>query len=491
MLMAAGGDPNLFAAAVNPAVVVVREGIEAVLIVAALTASFTGASARRLRSALWGGVGVAVVGSLATWLAAGALLSSLSFLGQALDALVSLLAVVILLVITNWFFHRVYWTGWVAGFHARKRRWLTNDSGQLLGMVVLGFTSTYREGFESVLFLHTLALQQPGASVLAGTAAGLLAVLAVGALVLGFQMRLPHRKVLVATGLMISLVLVIMVGNTVVAMQRVGWAPVHALPLAPPRWLGLWLGLHGTVEGLLAQVASAVVVFGSYWLAEHRHHGGSAMRSAWTRMAIAGGLAAAAGIGWAGSTLAQQAGQQAPASFSINIPAAETDPAILLIPDCPAFCGAGGPPGGALRFTIPNVRNVPVQVTAVEPGGYGCSDTYGHIVMCPVLFTSDRNVDGSTSATPGGGSCAAFAHFRAPSPLSWPTIPAHGQLQVSGSDAHELGLHMIHVDAGTPPGCRGAGYRIRLTVVVEETPLRKSPPQPINRPSAPPVDLSS
>ncbi|MDQ6748368.1 MAG: FTR1 family protein [Candidatus Dormibacteraeota bacterium] len=461
-------DPNLFVAAVNPAVVVIREGIEAVLILAALTASFAGAPARRLRAALWAGVGIAVVGTLATWAAAGALLTSLRFLGQALDALVSLLSVLILLVITNWFFHRVYWTGWVAGFHARKRRWLNAEKGQLVGMVVLGFTSTYREGFESVLFLHTLGLQQPGASVAVGTLAGVLGVVAVGALVL-----------------------VVMVGNTTVAMQRVGWAQVHALPLAPPRWMGLWLGIHGTAEGLVSQFLAGIVVFGSYWLAERRHQGGVAYRRAWTRLALAGGLALAAGLGWAGSSLAEQAGQHAPASFSVNIASAVNDPRVLLLPDCPAYCGADGPPGGALDFNIPNPRGVAVQVLSIEPGGFGCSDTYGHIVFCPVLFTSDRNVDGATATLPETGSCGAFAHFRAPNVMTWPTIPSHGRLAITGADAYELGMHMIHLDSGTPAGCRGATYRIKLNVVVQDAPLPKSPPQPITRPSAPPVALSS
>src|SRR6202171_442539 len=273
---AAHFDFGWLAPALNPAIVVLREGVEAVLILAALTAGFSRGWGKRLRLALWAGVAAAGVASLATWAAAGSLLSSLHFLGLALDALVSVVSVVILLVITNWFFHRIYWTGWVAGFPARERRWLDAEPGQLAGMAVLGFTSTYREGFETVLFLHTLGLQTSGAAVGAGAAIGLGAVALAGALVLGLQLRLPYKRMLMATGLLISLVLVVMVGNTVHVVQLLRWMPAHMLPVAAPSWLGPWLGIHGTIEGVVAQVGAAAVVFGSYWLAERRQHGATA-----------------------------------------------------------------------------------------------------------------------------------------------------------------------------------------------------------------------
>ncbi len=49
-----------------------------------------------------------------------------------------------LLIITNWFFHNVYWTGWLASFHRQKTRLIGGTAGQFLGLAVLGFTSIYR-----------------------------------------------------------------------------------------------------------------------------------------------------------------------------------------------------------------------------------------------------------------------------------------------------------------------------------------------------------
>jgi high-affinity iron transporter len=268
ILAVLGSDPG---AVTNPAVVVVREGIEAVLILASLTAGWRRNTPSVLRMALFGGVMFAGVATLLTWLGVAAVVSRLAGYGEVLDAAISIFSVLLLLLVTNWFFHRVYWTGWVAGFHARKHRSLSAGRGRLTGMVLLGFISTYREGFETVVFLQALSLQTSRSAVSAGALIGIAVVLLAGTLILGVRLRLPYKKMLVATGLMISLVLVVMVGNTVAAMQDVGWATKHMLQVRVPGWATLWLGVHGSAEAVVAQLAAAVVVFGSYWLAERQH----------------------------------------------------------------------------------------------------------------------------------------------------------------------------------------------------------------------------
>ncbi len=105
----------------NSAIVVFREGLEAVLILAALMASMVGAN-RRFRRPLLIGVGVAFVASAVTWAVAQTVLGSLARYGEKLEAVVSVVAIGVLLLILNWFYHRVYWAEHLAGFHQRKQR---------------------------------------------------------------------------------------------------------------------------------------------------------------------------------------------------------------------------------------------------------------------------------------------------------------------------------------------------------------------------------
>ena len=107
----------------NAAVIVFREGLEAVLILAAVMASLQGVARGRRRPMLFGAL-LALVASAITFVLAQTVLDSLAQYGEKLEAVVGLVAVAVLLVVLNWFFHRVYWTEHISKFHKRRRRLL-------------------------------------------------------------------------------------------------------------------------------------------------------------------------------------------------------------------------------------------------------------------------------------------------------------------------------------------------------------------------------
>ncbi len=263
------------AVAGNAAVIVFREGLEAVLILASLMASLRTAEEKRYRRPLVAGAALALGATIVTWWLAHNLLNVLLPLGERLEAIVSLIAIGVLLLITNWFFHKVYWTGWMANFHAKKRQLVGGvvavSIGQTLGLVILGFTSIYREGFETVLFLQSLVLEAGLNVVLQGVLLGLLGTSIVGVITFSLQVRLPYKKMLVVTGVMIGFVLLTMVGHTVHVMQSVGWLPITPIQgVFLPYWMGQWFGLFATWQGIILQVAAAAFVIGSYFLAENQ-----------------------------------------------------------------------------------------------------------------------------------------------------------------------------------------------------------------------------
>lgn len=281
---ALAGNNAPVAVASNAAVIVFREGLEAVLILASLMGSLKFGEQRRLRIPLWWGAVAALAATVLTWLLARGALTALARYGERLEAIVSLVAVAVLLLIMNWFFHDLYWKGWMANFHQHKRRIIGGSVGQWLGLVVLGFTSIYREGFETVLFLQALVLESGTATVLGGVAVGLTATLLIGLCVFVLQAKLPHKKMLIATGILIGVVLLQMVGNTVHVMQVVGWlptSPIRWLTAYLPYWAGMWFGLYATWEGIGLQALAGTFTIGSYFLAEYLHK--RAQRSATLR----------------------------------------------------------------------------------------------------------------------------------------------------------------------------------------------------------------
>ena len=257
----------------NAATIVFREGLEAVLILASLLASMIGANQQFKRPLAFGAFAALLVTAVLFVLAQSALLSFGRYSEQ-LEAIVSVIAIGVLLLVMNWFFHKVYWTRWIAKHHEQRRRLLIGGmAGQALGFAILGFSSVFREGAETVLFLQALVLDAGTGIVVQGTLLGLAATAVVGALTLVLQAKLPHKKMLIVTGIMIAAVLVTMVGSTVHTLQLVGWLPISPIPGAEqlPYWLGAWFGVHGAWQGITAQLLALAIVLGSYFAAERQH----------------------------------------------------------------------------------------------------------------------------------------------------------------------------------------------------------------------------
>jgi high-affinity iron transporter len=266
-------------------ILVFREGLECILVLAAITASMTGEK-RTYRKPVAEGAGMAFVATLITWVVAVRIVNSLSDNVPALDlqAATGLLAVIVLLVIMNWFFHKIYWGGWIRAHNRRRKTLLADANADEIsrsrlwwGLILLGFTSLYREGFEVVLFLQSYHLRLGGGVVLKGALLGLVLTGMVAVLTFVLQQRLPYRKMLITTGVLLGVVLLVMVGEQAQEMQLAHWIPtteISSLKTYLPPWMGLWFAVFPTIETLIAQFIAALLVVGSYYAA--RHFGGSA-----------------------------------------------------------------------------------------------------------------------------------------------------------------------------------------------------------------------
>ena len=253
----------------NSAIIVFREGLEAVLIFAAVTASFRGAMAEHRRPMVAGAM-LAFAAAIATWFVAQALLDVASPLGPRLEGITGFLAIIVQLIVLNWFLHKVYWSEWIGSHNRRRKRVLATSTGTgaALGLVLVGFTSVYREGFEVVLFLQTLQLQDGTGTVLQGVGIGLVGTAVVGALTFYLHAKLPYKKMLILTGVLVGVVLCVMIGGTALTFTELGWLPSAPTPFTLPGWMGSWFEMYSDWTTLGAQVLAGVFVVGSYYAAE-------------------------------------------------------------------------------------------------------------------------------------------------------------------------------------------------------------------------------
>jgi len=262
-------------------VLVFREGLECILVLSAITASMVGRQKSHRRPVVVG-ASIGFVATIVTWFIAVGIVSSLTENISALhvQAATGLLAIVVLLVVMNWFFHRVYWGGWIS-MHTRRKTELLRDADNAQisparlgrGLCLLGFASLYREGFEVVLFLQSYHLRMGTKTVVEGALLGLLFAGIVAVLTFVAHHRLPYRKMLVLTGVMLGVVLLVMVGEQGQEMQLAHWLPTTPIPALAnliPAWMGMWFAVFPTVETLVGQALAAALVVGCYFAPRFR-----------------------------------------------------------------------------------------------------------------------------------------------------------------------------------------------------------------------------
>jgi high-affinity iron transporter len=282
----AAGNPNPTTAtpfpiaALDIAVLVNREGLETILVLAALVAGLRGRTYGYKRP-IQLGAALGFSAGIASWFVAITIVGNLmvSYGALAVQAATGLFAVVILLVVMNWFFHSVYWSGWI-NMQTKMKRSLVAEAAQLgrntnrilLGLVVLGFASVYRESVEVVLFLQSYYIAMGPTVVYYGAAAGLLLTLAAGYLTFLGHRHLPYRRMLVATGILLTGVLFVMVGEEVNELQLAGWLATTNIPALQgiPAWAGLWFSVFPNVQTFVAQAAALLIVGGAYFASRYR-----------------------------------------------------------------------------------------------------------------------------------------------------------------------------------------------------------------------------
>jgi high-affinity iron transporter len=110
----------------DSAILVFREGLETVLVLAAIIASFRSAN-QMYRRPVAGGGALALAAGVVTWFGVVWLIGRVPGSGLTIQAATGLPALLVLLLVMNWFFHKVYWTGWISHHNKRRRGLLAAD----------------------------------------------------------------------------------------------------------------------------------------------------------------------------------------------------------------------------------------------------------------------------------------------------------------------------------------------------------------------------
>jgi high-affinity iron transporter len=249
-------------------VVLFREGLEAVLVVAAVLGYLEASRNTRYKGAVLRGVAAAGAATLLTFALASFVLRVAPVQRELLEAVTALLAVAVLFYVSFWLVSRLEQRRWMEFVKAKV--WVAASTGSTIALAGVGFTAVYREGFETVLFYQALLTFAEGlaAWVAAGAAAGGVVLGGVGYLIFKAGRRLPVKSFLTTAVVMVMALSVAFVGNAVRALQQTAMISVTFLESVPrlPIFLADLTGWHPTRETLLAQAALTLVyVGGALW----------------------------------------------------------------------------------------------------------------------------------------------------------------------------------------------------------------------------------
>ncbi|HET8555107.1 MAG TPA: FTR1 family protein [Rhodanobacteraceae bacterium] len=236
-------------------VILIREGMEALLVVVALLAFVRRSDRPEAARPVHAGWMLALLAGFATWgLARHAI--TISGAGRELtEGLSSLLAAAVLLGVGLWMHQKSIGGRWQ---HYLKRKMASAlDRRSLWFLFGLSFISVYREIFETILFYVALWNENQEFWLLGGMIAGALTLAATAWLLLHTSHRLPLGQFFKASSALIALLAVVLAGKGVAALQEAGWINVSVIPAPRIEWLGVYptwqsLGMQLAVIAVLA-----------------------------------------------------------------------------------------------------------------------------------------------------------------------------------------------------------------------------------------------
>lgn len=247
---------NLF---VQSLMILLREGLEAILIIGALIAFLAKIGASDRKRDIHIGVGAAVALSILTAILLETVFQLSPAHQEVLEAITMLVAVVVLFYVSYWLLSKMEVQKWTA--FVKERVQVAVTGGSAFALASAAFLAVYREGFETVLFYKALlvsggsaggSLMPVGAGILVGGA--LLAVVYI--LINRFGVKLPLRPFFAATSAFLYYTAFVFAGKGVAELQAGGVVGTTVLP-GWPRIAAL--GIYPTVESLVAQAILVVL----------------------------------------------------------------------------------------------------------------------------------------------------------------------------------------------------------------------------------------
>jgi high-affinity iron transporter len=251
-------------------VTLLREGIEAILVVAAILSFLARAGADQARRWVHAGWIAALLFGFATWGVSSELIEISGASRETTEGVTALVAAAMLLYVGYWLHSRSHSQAWQAFLTEKIGGALSR--GTTLSLALISFLAVYRESFETVLFYQALAMQAGPSgrgALLGGVAVAALLLLAVAWAILRASVRLPLGLFFTLSGYLLLVLAVVFTGQGVAALQKAGQIGIDSVDFVTVPMLGI----YPTLQTLGAQAAVIAAGGLALWWTLHKRDG--------------------------------------------------------------------------------------------------------------------------------------------------------------------------------------------------------------------------
>ena len=249
--------------------IMLREGLEAFLIIALILALIKTSGTKKALPYVHGGWIMAILTGIAGWFLSDWIIGISGKNREIMEGLISLIAVIVLAFVGFWLHNHSHSKKWKEFIEKKIGKQLRGE--KMLGLAVFSFMVVFREAFESILFLQAISLETKtgdGSSIGLGVIAAFTLIALLAVIFVKYSKRIPVRQLFRYSSWVITLLAIILIGKGVHAVQEAGWVSVTSFPIS----LKIdWLGVYPTNETLMAQVVLLGFLLLLYYVSNHRN----------------------------------------------------------------------------------------------------------------------------------------------------------------------------------------------------------------------------
>jgi high-affinity iron transporter len=249
---------------INSFAILIREGLEAALIVAAVLAFLGATGAKSAIKYVHLGWISALVAGLLTWFLAQTVISISGAQRETIEGVTSLFAAGVLFYVSYWLITKIEVKKWKEYIQGKVKRALSKES--VFALASVSFFSVYREAFESVLFYQALWLQADNSkdAVIWGLVAGTVLLIGLVLVIFKLGLRIPLKYFFSITSFLLYFLSFVLAGKGVRGLQEAGIVGIIPLNFIPQVDI---LGIYPTLETTIVQGVLLLALIGALiWL---------------------------------------------------------------------------------------------------------------------------------------------------------------------------------------------------------------------------------